>query len=301
MTARVLITGAQGLLGGVLARTLARRGYDVVATGRRPGAAAEYEYRACELSDPEAVRALFAGTPFDAVVHSAARVPDGKNEIAPFLRDNVRATAVLAEAARVAEARRFVFCSTISVYSGDGPFAEDAPTDVADPYGSTKRKGEEACLAGNARENRNVVLRLGGLHGHPRVDGVLHAFFTRAARGEPIEVSEPETRATITFFDDVIAIVERILGAAAAPPSPIYNVATSEQVTLRDLAEQVRAQLTNMSRIVSPPASKARNRVLAVERARRELGFAPLPLAEHLARYAAALSSGAVRSARVAG
>lgn len=290
MTARILVTGAQGLLGGVLARRLARLGHEIVATGRRPSTqeSAEFQYLPCELSDPDAVHSLFADKPYDAVVHSAARVPGERHAIASFVRDNILAAAVLADAAYVARVRRFIFCSTISVYSGDGPFVEESPTAIDDAYGWSKRRAEEICLRNNEDENRGIVLRLGGLHGHPRRDGVIHRFFDRARRGEPIPVAEPETRTTITFFDDVVALIERIVLETAAPTSAIYNVAAVGEVAYRELAETILKQVEGSSRIISPPSSRKRNRVLDTGRLRRELGFQPLPLSEHLARYAQA-------------
>jgi nucleoside-diphosphate-sugar epimerase len=285
MTRRVLVSGACGLLGGVLVGKLIDLGLDVVATSRRcvDRTAGGYVHRQCELADAASTRELFADG-FDAIVHAAGRIRCDGADIAPFVRDNLLATANLVDAAMLARTRVFVFISTISVYSGDGPFLEDDQTNATDAYGWSKRIAERLCLT--ALGDRAVVLRLGGLHGLPRRDGVVYEFFARALRGSPIEVTEPETRVTLTFIDDAIAAIARVLEVPTPAPSRIYNVATVEAPSYRELAERVRDSLGSLSVVVSPVAPRRRDRTLQTARIRSELAFVPLPLSEHLARFA---------------
>lgn len=277
---RVLVTGAGGLLGGAMARRLAEKGCAVSATGRRPTAMPFPAYQPCELSDAAETAKLFTGE-VDAVVHAAARIRG--NDADAFERDNVCATRNLAAAARASGVRRFILISTISVYSGDGPFTEDSPAEAADLYGRSKAVAEKACLEALPTA---TVLRLAGLHGAPRRDGVVYEMFAQARRGRPIEVAEPDTRATLTFIDDVVSAANRLLAGPA--PSRIYNLATSEAPTYRELAEHIRGLAGGASAIVSAPDPRRRNRVLDTARIRGEIGFAPLPLERHLARFAEA-------------
>jgi nucleoside-diphosphate-sugar epimerase len=277
---RVLVTGAGGLLGGAMAQRLAEQGFAVSATGRRPAATPLHPYHLCELADPAEVENLFSGK-VEAVIHAAARIRG--DDADAFERDNVCATRNLAAAARASGVRLFVLISTISVYSGDGPFTEDSPAEAADLYGRTKRAAEKACLEALSTA---VVLRLAGLHGAPRRGGVVCEMFAQARRGRPIEVAEPDTRATLTFIDDVVSAVSRLLAGRAT--SRIYNLATSEAPTYRELAEHISVLAGGASAIISPPNPRRRNRVLDTSRIRAELGFAPLPLERHLARFAEA-------------
>lgn len=284
MSRRVLLTGASGLLGGLLARKLARSGHDVLAAGRRsnPQDLTGIEYLSFDLADPLATtRATVAQPNLDVVIHAAARIRGGS--LREFETDNVVATANLLEA--TSKAQLFIYCSTISVYSDEGPFKEEASTNATGPYGSTKRQAEMLCLQSRTSEQTTIILRLGGLHGHSRREGVVHHFFAHARTGEPIRVDEPDTHVTLTFLDDVASLIEHIL-SIPKPLSGIYNVATTEAVSLRGLAERIRERTGSSSPIASSIASVRRNRVLDVTRLRNQLRYTPIPLSEHLDRFA---------------
>jgi nucleoside-diphosphate-sugar epimerase len=280
MSGGILVTGARGLIGGVLARALKQAGHDVVATGRQAGN--DEGYIAADLADAGAVGALFDRKPYTAVVHAAARLRGDDTQA--YVRDNVVATRNLLNVARAAGTDHFIFCSTISVYSGDGPFTEESDAGATEVYGRTKREAERLCLA--SIRPAATILRLGGVHGYPRRDGVVHIMLGRAIRGEPVVVREADTSVTLSFIDDVVAGVLRLLSEPAAAASRVYNLACSEAPSYRELAEQIVALTGSKSPIAVGPAARKRNRVLDTTRIRRELGFAPSPLRQHLRKLA---------------
>ena len=279
---RVLVTGARGLIGGSLVESLARDGFDVVATGRQAGALkADGTYRPADLADAGQVRSLLDGGGIAAIVHCAARL---RGEPPEFVRDNETATQNLVEAAARADVIRLIFCSTISVYCGDGPFSEGSPIGGDDPYARTKAAAERICL--DAPAPRGISLRLAGVHGHQRHDGFLHEYFARARTNRTIEVGEPDTRVTPTFVDDVAVAVAALLRVTTLPHERVFNLATVESPTYRELAEMVCKAMDSQSAIEATESRK-RNRVLDTGRIRSALGFVQLPLSSHLARFAA--------------
>ena len=76
---RVLITGGGGLLGGELIHQ-ARSGIDVHAT-RRASPVQGAESHAVELSDGEAVEALWMRVRPNLVIHTAYSVADGERDV----------------------------------------------------------------------------------------------------------------------------------------------------------------------------------------------------------------------------
>lgn len=71
---KILVTGANGLLGSAVTEEVLRRGHTCIATGRapQPRCADATVYAQADLCDPQAVQALITDTQPDAVIHCAA-------------------------------------------------------------------------------------------------------------------------------------------------------------------------------------------------------------------------------------
>ena len=108
---RVLVTGAAGSIGQVLTLGLAYRGHTVGGLDRVPGPeGTDDPWHIADCADPEAMLAVFAEKPLDAVVHLAGH-PD-EASLPDSLTSHVITTAALLDAAVTHDVRRFVYAGS---------------------------------------------------------------------------------------------------------------------------------------------------------------------------------------------
>lgn len=169
---RVLVTGAEGLIGGIVRERLADR-YDLRALTRQP---AEYPSYVADIADFDALRPAFEE--IDAVVHLAASA-DVDSEWPEVLEANVIGVRNVLEAAHGAGPELVVFASSnhaVGMYELDGapdiyrPDKHDsqllpasAPTRPDSPYGASKVWGEAIgrYYAERLGRPRVICLRIG--------------------------------------------------------------------------------------------------------------------------------------------
>lgn len=147
--ARLLITGASGLLGAnlVLAAT---EEYEVIALYYRHAIELEgVQSISADLSQPGIAKELFDRYKPDWVIHSAADTSIDELESKPerAFRMNRDMAANVAEAAQEIGAK-MVHISTDAVFDGrEGSYREGDPTEPVNVYGKSKLAGEQAVQA----------------------------------------------------------------------------------------------------------------------------------------------------------
>ena len=131
-----------------------------------------------------------------------------------------------------------------------------------------------------------TVMRLFNTVG-PRQTGrygmVIPRFVEQALRGDAITVYGDGSQSRC--FSDVRDVVEAIIGLAVQPEAAgqVYNIGSTEEVTIRELAEKIRALTLSTSQIVNISYSKAyapgfedmQRRVPSIERIRALIGWQP--------------------------
>jgi len=141
LNSKILITGSNGLVGSALVEELRKEGYtNLVALTRQ----------SCDLTNFEAVKALFQATKPDVVFHLAASVfgigGNAKNPASIFL-DNTLMNTHLIDASRQVEVEKIVVMGTIAAYPDDPkiiPIREESiwdgpPHSSERSYGHAKR------------------------------------------------------------------------------------------------------------------------------------------------------------------
>jgi nucleoside-diphosphate-sugar epimerase len=274
---KILITGATGKVGSRLAKRLAQRGDRVSVLVRDRMRAAHLSEDRVELVegdllDADSLTAAVRGV--EVVVHCAAFFRGATAEQAHAVND--LGTQYLANAARAANVKRFIFTSTGLVYGPTGGrlAGEDDPCSPTVAYPESKLAAERFLLALEGLDVR--VLRLPFVYGDgdPHIREVVPLM-----RGFP-----PTQRMAIGHHVDVAQAVACLLDAPS-PAHRIYNVVDDEAPELKALFASVGAPPPDGS---DAERARAFDTLLDGRRIREDLGFKP-----RFPRLADAIAAGA--------
>jgi len=293
---RVLVTGGSGFIGSHVVDQLRARGHEPVIYDLRPSPWHTDPDRPVDtvlgsITDREALeRALHS---CDAVAHLAAvaDVNDVHAEPEDAERVNARGTVTVLEAARRAGVKRIVYASTIWVYSDCAGDEVDEDTLLPPPshlYTSTKLAGELYCKAYQELYGIDyTILRFGIPYGpRAREAAVIPAFVNKAFKGEPLTLAGDGSQSRrFVYVEDLADGVA--LGVSDVAANRVYNLASDETVTIKQIAETVK-QLVGDVEIVYTPARPGDfgGKIVSSARAQQELGWsAATPFSEGVGRY----------------
>lgn len=277
MREKILITGAEGLVGRALSRHLTKRGYDVAGLDlRAPEGRGRGDVRSA--GDVEAAIHGAAG-----VVHLAAvsRVIHGERDPELCWATNVGGTSVVLDAARSSPKKPWVlFASSREVYGEPSrlPVGEDAPLAPVNIYGRSKVAGEELVSAARRSCLCTAIVRLSNVYGgtNDHEDRVVPAFVSAAMRGGTLRVEGGDHTFDFTHIDDTTvglsALVDALFRGEELPP---IHLLTGRPTTLRALAElAVELSGRRASIVERPPRSYDVGMFCGdPTRARERLGF----------------------------
>lgn len=219
---RVLVTGANGMLGRDLQEALA--GHELTALGRAD----------LDVADADAVDAAVSG--HDAVVNCAAytKVDDAEAHEAEAYAVNATGTANLAAACARRDAR-LVTISTDYVFDGTAtsPYEEDRPRDPLNAYGRTKAAGEELAL--ELHPGGTYVVRTAWLYGAHGPNFARTMLQLAASRDTWSVVDDQVGQPTWTA--DLATQIVRLLESDA--PAGVYHGTNSGQATWYEFARAV--------------------------------------------------------------
>lgn len=165
MTVRVLVTGASGYAGGVIAEGLRAQGVEVLTAGRAPT-----HDITLDLSDPAGVAALTLPHGLYACVHAAAmhEVACRANPALAYVV-NVAGTRALLDACGRAGIARHAYVSTFHVFGRpEGTLDEASAVTPGNDYGLTHWQAEQLYTLAAQTQGLSVdILRPANLFGLP--------------------------------------------------------------------------------------------------------------------------------------
>jgi UDP-glucose 4-epimerase len=256
--AKILITGACGLLGTAITRALILNGYEVRRLDvRLPSTHRDYG----DIRDQLLMKRIARDV--DGIIHLAAvsRVQWADADPDQCRQTNVVGTTNIIRAA--AESKRkpvVVIASSREVYGEPTalPVHEDTPPDPVNVYGRSKVACERAALAGREAGINTAVVRFSNVYGSrvDHFDRVVPAFARAASEGTTMRVCGRGHVFDFTHVDDsargMITVLKTLLAGERNLP-PVHFV-TGRATTLEQLAEIAKQAGCGRSAIIEGPS-----------------------------------------------
>ncbi|MBC7829988.1 MAG: NAD(P)-dependent oxidoreductase [Chitinophagaceae bacterium] len=292
---KILVTGANGLLGQELVGLLLQKKYEVIATSKGPNrlelpSINNFAYRELDITDGLASQAVLNEYRPAVIIHAAAMTQVDECELNKIdcYNINVTATRFLIEAAKDIHAK-FIYVSTDFIFDGlTGPYTEDDEPKPLNYYGSTKLSAEtEVMESGLNWSIVRTVLVIGNASGTR--SNIITWVREKLTKGEKIKVVDDQFR-TPTFTED---LAKGILLVVEKDATGIFHVSGKDLLTPYQIALKTadhfkldhslieKADVTSFSQ----PAVRPPRTGFYIEKARKELGYEPLSFEEGLQKF----------------
>jgi dTDP-4-dehydrorhamnose reductase len=288
---RILITGANGLLGQKIVALLADNPeVELLATSKSDSRIAlpnnaSFQYMdVCNAGQVEQVIAEWKPT---AIVHTAAmtNVDACETERDACYALNVTATRNVAASANKVGAY-MVHISTDFIFDGAaGPYSEEDFPNPLGYYGATKWESEEALSTSGAAYSILRTMILFGVEANAKNNLVSWAK-SALEKGDPINVIDDQFRAP-TLAEN---LAEACINAIGKRAIGVYHVSGSTILSIRDMVSEIakfwKLDQSNVTTIktadLGQPAKRPPYTGFVLDRAIKELDFHPLSFLESL-------------------
>lgn len=292
----ILITGGTGFLGSRLAKALVKKGHNVTILARLKDTRLERigaKFVLGSVLDTDAVSSAVRGK--NIVYHLAANLDESDPDM---YGTNVFGTKNVVDACRKYKVKRMIFSSSIGVLGyTNSPATEKMPYNPSTFYEKSKADAEKIVQKGNIPY---TIMRMTILLGPNRF---WEQIFRAAEKNYPM-IGSGNNFWHIVYVDDAVDAL--ILATNKKAENRIYNIANSDPHTyketyfsicdaleiprpktrvplwLANLAAlmhetkcRLRGKRPNVTRMRASIARLVRNRIVNIDKAKKELGYEP--------------------------
>lgn len=296
---KILVTGANGLLGQHLINTLLKKAYTVIGIGknacRLPFASnAHFIYYDCDITDEIAVYNVFEKEQPAVVVHAAAmtQVDDCELQQENAEAVNVKGTATVLLNAE-AHSSHFIYISTDFVFDGaKGNYEEEDHLNPISWYGFTKVQAESIT---ELSEIPWAIVRTCLVYGNA-LNGTRNNIITwvkqNLENNQTIKVVTDQVR-TPTYVED---LAEGIVLVIEKEATGIYHISGKDVLTPYQMALATAAHFKLDKKLLQPvdastftqPGKRPPKTGFNITKAVTQLGYQPVSFEEGIAKMFAA-------------
>lgn len=288
----ILVTGANGFLGHYLIDQLLQKEHTVIATGAGPcrlpfSGRENFTYTPMDFTDAARVQVVFEEYKPGVVIHAGAMCKPDDCELQQELayKVNVEGTVNLLMQSKQRDSY-FLYISTDFVFDGSkGMYSEEDVPDPVNYYGFTKWQAEKAVMQ---YEGSWAIARTVLVYGKPLAgrSNILTVVKEKLEKGEGYKVVSDQLR-TPTYVEDlaagIILMTEKKADGVFHLSGPDLLTPFDMACKTADLLQLDKKLLTNVTTATfSQPAQRPLKTGFRIDKAKKELGFAPIPFDEGL-------------------
>jgi UDP-glucuronate 4-epimerase len=295
-TLPILVTGAAGFIGSSLCKRLVKN-YSVVGidnfypnyplqfkrhTIAQLNKNRHFHFYPCDIRNTSLVRQLIVKHQIKAIFHLAALTGVRNSLKHPRLYSeiNTLATRSLYRVAVDAGSKRFIFCSSSSVYGNTKhmPLKETERLKPRSPYAVSKRDAEAALKQLYTQLKLPLtVLRLFSVYGPNGRPDMAPYIFTKAAFGNTpiVRYGDGSSSRDYTYIDDVVEALIKTLELTS--PRQVINIGNSSPISLSDLIMKIERFTRKKILISEKPVNQAESKITYADitLAKNLLGWLP--------------------------
>jgi dTDP-4-dehydrorhamnose reductase len=288
---KVLVTGANGLLGQKLSKLLVedKNILPILTLRKQPYVSpVSVGQHILDITDGRAVHDIFLKFRPDVVVHTAAMtmVDLCEQQKETCWQNNVTGTEHLLRASEATGAH-FIYVSTDFIFDGShGPLDESAQPRPVNFYGESKLAAEELVKKNKTTWAIIRTVLVYGITTDMSRSNIVLWVKENLEKGKPIKVVNDQWR-TPTLAED---LAMGCYLAALKKASGIFHVSGKDFMTPYDIAVQTAEYFGLDKKLISPtnsteftqPARRPAKTGFVIEKARKELGYEPHSFSEGL-------------------
>lgn len=281
---KILVTGANGLVGKkIVNRLAADKKHEVYATSLKHLQVEGAKTFTSNLLNAD-INNLIEQIGPETVIHCAALSSPDACEVDRFVckRMNIEVTSRIASACSNYNVH-LVFLSTDFIFDGiKGNYSEEDPVNPISYYGESKMEAEALLKSMNLS---HAIARTSLVYGYEEKlsrSNILIRVVENLSKHKPYRVPTDQVR-TPTLAEDLAVGIERL---AVEKISGLYHISGNEHVSVADFSIMVaktfgldESLLQKVAtKQLAEPAPRPLNSSLNIDKARKDLSYAPTPL-----------------------
>ena len=282
---KILLTGANGLLGQKLVELITKKGeHELIATARganRLPIQEGYTYHSLDITNKKEVAAVLAEFQPDTVINTAAMTNVDQCELEKEAGWDANVNSVAYLVAACEENNCFLLhLSTDFIFDGTkGPLDENETPSPVNYYGDGKLAAEQLVVNSKLKWSMARTVLVYGVVSDMSRSNIILWVKNSLENGKPINVVDDQWR-TPTLAEDLAMGCYLIVKQQA---EGIYNISGKDMLTPYDMALKVRDYFDLDGSLISradsstfsQPAKRPAKTGFMIDKARNELGYNP--------------------------